>query len=385
MESFSGDLLLRVADDLQWPRPVLTLCPMALARTNTTRRECRERVHLRRRPAVILAVFFVVAWKAHGESTPLLSPAYPVPSRPMLFELEGPPIPLALCGLDLFANGEPVSTPPFQYTEGSTLTAGLHLTPTGILPTESRVRIEIEGAGPRLSKEYPLTLAGGRIGVRSLQQVQLRHGRGIVNGDATLTISYLSHGDESRPALLFAVPIHIRPRAAHSTVGDASLEGAFGPRFVRLNAAFRLGRNAAIMLNPPDGLPWKVGALGLVSATAYDPSPKRGQEICSIMCTDASGAVAVGLVKHGITTAKSDHDYYPDGALETVKLRPFSTTPASRPAADGSPFNTYMYSSVVPLSKPMMPVDITLRSVASNGVFDVKEVVLLPASDGVAP
>lgn len=301
----------------------------------------------------------------------------------MLFELEGTPIPLALCGLDLLSSGEPMADDPLEYEEGSSLTFGLHLAPMGVIPPESRVRVEIEGAGPRLSKEYPLTITGGRTGVRMVQQLPFAHGRGIVNGDATLRISYRSNAGESRSETLYTVPIHIKPSATRSTIADGALQQAFGPRFVRLNASFRLGRNSAIRLTVPKEIPWSVQALGLISATAYDPNPRRGQVVCRISCTNSSGTVTEGTVKHGITTAKTDHDYYADGTLDTVKIAVFSTSPAPRPAADGSSFNTYLYSSVVPLSEPLKPTDITLRSVAPAGVLDVKEIVLLPSHVGV--
>ncbi|MCC6796679.1 MAG: hypothetical protein IT366_16285 [Candidatus Hydrogenedentes bacterium] len=287
--------------------------------------------------------------------------------------------PLRLFGFDVSANGTETPINPITFKENVKLEFTLHWVPLGKVPAGSTVTIRMAGGGPKLEREYNVEVPGGQVGMVVQQRVTFPYDGMRCSGDATLTIHTRGDSAVSSPeSLQYVGPIHALPLSFASPIAEEAIKKVFGQQAIPVSSRFRLGPGATLRLDVHAAPP--INGLAIVSATGYDGNPTQGDRVCAVRLLDAAGALlAESYIEQGVTTAKSDYDYYPAGTLNTKRIAFFDTMPAPAVNKAGQPYLLYTFAATLPLASPTAPAFIEFEYLLNDFVLDVKGLALIPA------
>ena len=343
-------------------------------RAPTVLRKQRSRIAARLLEIIVAAVFGTAL---HAQQPPAGLPAVLIPAPPSIAARPDAPIaPFRLLGFDVRTDTREVPIHPIAFPEDIRLAFTLYWIPLGTVPQDANLVLRIKGSGPELKNEYTVDLHERQIGVLQRQPIDFPFDGLRYSGDATLSmVSHLADGSEFPH---YIGPVRVLPRSFPSRIDGPAFQQAFGPSAVPILSQFRLGLHASLKLDlhaagPTDGI-------AVVSSTGYDGDPRQGARVCTVRLLDAKGqALATDYLVQGVTTAKSDFDFYPAGTLRAKKIAIFNSAPAPGPNQSGQPYSLHTYAATLPMKTHVPPAAISFEYDLNDAVLDVKAIGLLPA------
>jgi hypothetical protein len=312
------------------------------------------------------------------------APAFPVPVRPLGFDLAAPLPPVAVTGMNVIApDGKPI-TPPLQLRED-----GLYSLRVAVKNTENAVREPLT-LSAALDSGGPVRAATAAIpdspeaAPAQILTLPLRLEPAQGSGESVLRISAARTGDghagivQSWPLAVF--PAFVIPVAAPSTLDAGRVAAFYGSKSVLLNARFRLGKGASVEVRVPPALSGvSISAVGIVSSVAWLPRQDRnrsGLVLATVKAAAPSGQETFPL-RLGVETLQVDHEAFAKNrALDTDRVRVFSEW--SQGSDEKSPVRRN-YAATFPLELPHGLRSITVKHVGVAAVVQVDGIVLLPA------
>ncbi|NUM56310.1 MAG: hypothetical protein HUU46_21950 [Candidatus Hydrogenedentes bacterium] len=326
---------------------------------------------------VTLAAGAAIAVHAQPPTLPL--PRVFIPAPPSLaLQPDAPLSPLRLLGFGVNTQDGDAPIDPITFAEDVKLEITLHWVPLGKVPAGTNVLLRFSGGGPDLEREYSVELTERQVGVVSRQRVTFPYEGLRYSGNATLTIATRDAG--SRDYVQFVGPVRVLPRGFPSRIQEQALRKTFGEHVRPLIMSLcRLGPGATLRI-PFTGPVGAIDRVAIVSATGYEGEPIQGARVCAVRALNEKGeAIATGYVEQGVTTAKSDYDYYPTGALKATRIAPFESTPAPEPNLSGEPYELHTYAATIPMKTDVPPAAIEIEYLLDDFVIDIKALALVPA------
>ncbi|MCC6145888.1 MAG: hypothetical protein IT368_18930 [Candidatus Hydrogenedentes bacterium] len=318
-----------------------------------------------RRVAGMLAGALIICACARAQE---VTPVYPIPARPLLFELASPFPPATLVGLNLAQGSRRYADTPARLEEGIPLEVRLYWQ-CKRLETDAEVHLRIEGAGPTFHAAAPVPMTSWEVDGTYPQSCALPLPRLRYSGKGTLRISIETEGPEQ---VLFAMPVFIVPTGAPSPVADADLQTFFGADTQRLGEAVRLGPGATIAWPVP--VP-TIHRVGIVSGVHHDPSLKQGEAVAAIRFYQAEALLAEVPVQAGVNTAASNYAYYPAGYIDAEPIQVFSRRMAGGNDTQGQPYEILTYGATIPFAQPLAADRVEIVYLRQTGVFEILDLV----------
>ncbi len=327
-----------------------------------------------------LVVLGVCAATHAGESTP----AFPVPVRPLGFDMAAPVPPVAVTGLDVIApDGKPLA-PPLRLREDGAYTLRVFAKYTesaGTMPLD--LSVVLDSGGPFREAAVPVKRPSDGMNPVALElPLRLEPGQGA--GESVLRIT-AKRADDPPPGVipswpLAVLPAFVEPVPARSTLDARRVAEVFGENAVLLDARFRLGKGASLELAVPEKLAGvSVRAVGVVSSLAWLPRQDRGKSglmVAQVETASADGTEMLPL-RLGVETLQVDHDAFAKNlALSVGDVKVFSEW--TQGAADKAQTRRN-YAAICPLKSPRPMKSVTVRHAGSAAVIQVDGVLLLPA------
>ena len=311
------------------------------------------------------------------------TPAFPVPVRPLGYDLTAPLPPIAVIGLDVIAPDGKLLSPPLRLREDGAYTLRIlakYTEDAGSQPLA--MAAVLDSGGPVREAAVPVKgrSDGARIPVLELP-LRLEPGQGA--GEAVLRIGVKRTDDAPTGVIqswpLAVLPAFVEPVPAHNTLDARRVAEVFGDKAVLLDARFRLGKGAAVELPVPPTLAGvSIRAVGIVSSLAWLPRQDRGKPglvVANVELTPPDGKETIPL-RLGVETLQVDHEAFAKNrALAAVDIRVFSEW--TQGPADKARIRRN-YAVVCPLNAPHSLKSITVRHAGAAAVVQVDGILLLP-------
>ncbi len=311
------------------------------------------------------------------------SPAFPVPVRPLGFDLTAPLPPIAVTGLDVIApDGNPLASPLRLREDGVyALRVFVKYTET-MLSQPLTLSAVLDSGGPVREATSPLKgpVDGAPVLVLDLP-LRLEPGQG--SGESVLRISAARVGDVPAGGIkswpLAVLPAFVAPVPAHSTLDARRVAEVFGDKAVLLDARFRLGKGAGLELPVPSALTGvSIRAVGIISSVAWLPRQDRNKSgliVATVAAASPAGEETFPM-RLGVETLQVDHESFAKNrALAVSDVQVFSEW--TQGDADKARIRRN-YKASCPLSAPHPLKSITVRHVGAAAVVQVDGILLLP-------
>lgn len=311
-------------------------------------------------------------------------PAFPVPVRPLGFELSAPLPPVTVTGLDVVAPDGKFLAPPLRLREDGVYTlrvAAKYTEYAGSQPlTLSAV---LDSGGPVREATAPVkgSSDGAPIPVVELP-LRLEPAQG--SGESVLRISATRAGDappgvvQSWPLAVFLA--FVEPVPAHSTLDARRVAGVFGAKAVLLDARFRLGKGASVEVPLPTVLAGvSIRAVGIVSSVAW--LPRQDQNRSGLLLATVEAASPAGdetfPLRLGVETLQVDHEApAKNRTLAVGELQVFAEWVQGKADKARTRRN---FAVSCPLSSPHALKSVAVRHVGAAAIVQVDGILLLPA------
>jgi hypothetical protein len=295
-------------------------------------------------------------------------PAYPIPARPLLFELDTPSPAADLAGLDLTqAERRLVDTSP-RLEEGLPLNVRLYWECRRKV-AEAEVHLRIEGAGPTFHAAHKIVTTNWQTGGVYLASYELPLPRLRYSGKAALRISIEAEEGEQT---LYALPVFITPTGAPSPVKAQEIQAFFGDHAQSIGKSVRLGPGALLKF-PVTAK--NLNRIGLVSAVHHDPTLKQDEPVALLRCYHADEVVAEVSVVAGVSTAAANYNFYRPGYIDAEPIEIFSTRPAGGKNAEGEDYEILSYGAWLSLLKAVEVDTLEIEYLRDTGLLEVLDVV----------
>ncbi len=312
------------------------------------------------------------------------APAFPVPVRPLGFDMSAPLAPLAVTGLDVIApDGKPLA-PPMQLREDGTYTLRVYAKYTeqaGSRPLALSAVLDSGGPVREATVPVPGRVDGAVIPVLELP-LRLEPGQGagesVLRFTAKRTDGAPSGAISSWP--LAVLPAFVEPVPGRSTLDAHRIAEVFGDKAVLLDARFRLGKGATVELPVPPSLAGvSIRAVGVVSSLAWLPRQDRdksGLVVARVKAVAPTGEDSFPL-RLGVETLQVDHEAFAKSkVLAATDIQVFSEW---HPGAADKTRIRRNYMALCPLYSPRPLTGITVSHAGAAAVIQVDGIVLLPA------
>lgn len=293
---------------------------------------------------------------------------------------------LKLLGLDLLQQNRRIINGRLDGTQPVTMVCYWipRITSAQTVPVE----ISLRGAGGRLSSDVRVTARAARNEPEWQANCLYKQAYALdlpsiarrFNGDIALTVCLISRGrtDVERVPLM-RLSVYVSPVTERGRTSRAVLETSFGKDLRSLDASFRLGQGAEIVLPVSGEWAATAGAIGIVSAFSYG-SVKQDQPVCEILVRDDRGQERVWHLLSGVDTARTDYDFNPEG-MNHRPVTEVESWEADYLNVHDRPFQKRNYRSILELPKDFgLLTTLTFRSV-NPYILEVFDVVMLPRTD----
>lgn len=323
--------------------------------------------------------FFTVAAPAQ-EAQKIPKPTYPVTAHAPMFQLQGHLPALELLGIDLIQDNAPIKGKAPKIEVGKPLNIALYLRPISKRISERKLRVNIRppGVGPAPSYSGLFDIDLGDWEYRVLTKETFRLALPIRNfvGRGVLNISEVDPADKDwkRAATLWTMQVDVPAHVWRSTVTDARIASAFGPRATRLHTAFRLGPGTRVEV-PLEEIEYPIAAVGLLTNVSWHSELSPGVTITEVILNRHSGDQEVLEVVYGVTTYEGVVSFA-DSKLDSTDAPIAWTSPI--PGNGDIKKELRFYSSVLPVAEVIQPNKIVFGYQGDAGMLDVYDVVLLP-------
>ena len=311
------------------------------------------------------------------------APAFPVPVRPLGFDLSAPLPPVAVTGLDVVAPDGKSLAPPLRLREDGVYTLRVtakYTESAGDQPlTLSAV---LDSGGPVREAAVPVSGRAEGVALPVLElPLRLEPARG--SGESVLHISATRVGDAPSGAVrswpLAVFPAFVEPVPAHSTLDARRITEVFGEKAVLLDARFRLGKGASVELSLPPALAGvSIRAIGIVSSIAWLPRQDRNRSdllLASLAVNSPEGEERFPL-RLGVETLPVDGEFFAKKeALAANEVQVFSQWVQGR---DDQARTRQNYAASCSLNTPRALKSIVVKHDGAVAVVQVDGVLLLP-------
>lgn len=301
----------------------------------------------------------------------------------MTFDARTRPGTLRLLGLDLFQGNQSIDDGRLDGAQPVTMVC--YWIPRVDSAQTMPVEFSLRGAGGRLASEVRGTAGAARNEAEWKANCLYKQSYALdlptiarrFNGDTALTVCLVSRGRAGvEPVPLMRLSVYVSPIAERGRTSRAALETAFGKDIKSLDASFRLGRGAEMVLPVAPDVAIAAGAIGIVSAFSYG-SVKQDQPVCEVLGQDDRGQVRTWNLLSGVDTARTDYDVNPEG-MNHLSVAEVESWEADYLNVHDRPFQKRSYKCVIRLPKDFGRLTtLTFRSV-NPYIFEVFDVVLVP-------
>ncbi|MDQ1256388.1 MAG: hypothetical protein QG656_984 [Candidatus Hydrogenedentes bacterium] len=314
------------------------------------------------------------------------SPAYPNPA-PNLDGAYRDCLPAAdLLGFDLAFDGRAISTPVPEFHVGIPTEMTLYWVPRTADWTERTVRVSFKGTGPKVDREYPVTVKDWSIGgvCKQVCPIEIPRFTHVGSGLLTVSLSCSPEAEEGAECKLYLGPSLTHQIKTTSTFSEERIREAFGPGAVRLKAAFRLAPGARLPLQVGDALDKPCTGIAVISALSHSYRFEQGEPVVRIEAVPPEpGARQFVTLNAGEHTSLSEYDVPRPGALkmkrtEIIESKPH---PGERLTWDMKPLQLHTYVARLPLQKPVQPDWLEITYLSKRGVIDIYDIILLTDGD----
>lgn len=312
------------------------------------------------------------------------APAFPVPVRPLGFDLSTPLPPVVLTGLDVVAPDGKLLAPPLRLREDGTYTLRIAAKPTPHAVRQSlTMSAVLDSGGPVREATAPMAGTPDGAAVTMLElPMRLEPAQGA--GESVLRISVTRAGDGA-PGVIRSWPLAVFPAFVEPAPAPCGLDArrvaeVFGNKAVLLEARFRLGKGAELELPVPPALSGvSIRAVGIVSSVAWLPRQDRanaGLVLATVTATPPDGGEAFPL-RLGEETLQVDHEAFAKNrVLKAEHVRVFSEW--TQGDAEKARIRRN-YAASWPLNPHRALKSVTVRHAGVAAVVQVDGIVLLPA------
>lgn len=321
-----------------------------------------------------------VAFATVAQEDEKTAPTYPIPVRPPMYAFEGMLPSVELVGIDLEQKGHKISGVPAQIAVGVPLEVTLHLRPISRRIEDSRLNLNIRepgvGEAPSFPHSFDWELANWKPSETYLKTYTMKLPRSQFVGPGALRVTESVPGGKWQDdAVLYALPVNLPAAVWASTLRQRYVDAAFGTNALRVEKAFRLGPETSVTVNLPRVDAIEFSGIGIVSSTSWDDNIPRGTTLADI----APGIDARPRwgVRYGTET------YRRRATADEVATLPSTAKPVLEkiPTDDGELIDRYFFAHVLDLDDGSVPRTLQFRYAHDTGMWDVAEIVLIPATD----
>ncbi len=332
--------------------------------------------------AAFLVLVFLGACDALCAEAP--APVFPVPVRPLGFELGAPLAPVSVTGLDVIAPDGRSLSPPLRLREDGTYILRLfvkYADASGSQPVT--LSAALDSGGPVRETASP-TLDRTPAGTVQTLELPLRFEPAQGSGESELRIGATRSGETPPGAVRFwplaVLPVFVEPVPAPCALDAHRVKEVFGDRAVLLDARFRLGKGAFLELPVPPALAGvAIRAVGVVSSVAWLPRQDRdkpGLVVATVSAQFSDGEDTVPL-RLGAETLQVDHESFGKSrASADGHTRVFSEWTQGEAEKRQTRRN---YAAVCPLGSSRPVQRILVKRADTAAVVQVDGILLVPA------
>ena len=144
-----------------------------------------------------------------------------------------------------------------------------------------------------------------------------------------------------------------------------------------LSVSLHLGLEARHTIRIPPK--WQSGAaqIGVVSGTSYLSVP-QGEPVADIVVAGEDGREATLTLRNGVTTARTDYDFYAPEEMNHRKIRIAESTPATRLSKQDTPFQLHKYAATLDVPASIERIESLTFVCTGEMVLDIWDVALIP-------
>ncbi len=321
-----------------------------------------------------------------------ITPRFPAPPTAVTRQPGDSSLPLTLEGISLFQDGSPLATDAPVADGNRTLEVRSYWMPSTRFSRSIPVVLRFESHGGKIARQESFTVGPapnsapwepGGVYVQS-HLVDLPTAASAMSGRVYLTVNLpRPAAPADQRACLQATALELTPALRPSDADTTEYDALFGTDGLRVARRFVLGPGArAELVLPPTSSPCR--ALGIVSGFAYGTVP-QGRSVCDIKAVYEDGAEVPLRLVSGVTTAKTDFDYYLPGTLDHEKIAIAFSWEADYLSAAQSPFMKHAYAGVLELPREGAALERLEFRATENVLLEIRDVVLLqdpaPASE----
>ncbi len=316
-----------------------------------------------------------------------LAPTYPAPPRSIDPEIEKDTPPVQLLGITLLQNGR-ACTGNYPEIKGDTpLEIVGHWLPAVHYPAQFRLLVRFCSHNSRISRQQEFNVGpvipntAWQTGCVYQQRytIDLPTISTMFNGAVYLSLNLTSpHWSSGRLLPLQGLRIQVTPSLEKRRNSTKDYAALFPPTTSQsLNTSFRLGYPAKVRLPIPPRPGQTLKGIAVLSAFSYGSEPQE-KPICKISVNGKNKTLQTLSLRSGISTARYDYDYYPEGHLNHRKIRIVQSFEADYLNAFGAPFKKHVYLGELDCKRPSTPpTELIFQAASSEVMLDVFDIVLL--------